>query len=357
MSLGHDIIFLQNALALAYIHRGFCAPNPAVGAVVVKNQEIVAAGYHRGQGSFHAEVDALNKLTLQAAEGATIYVTLEPCCHFGKTPPCTDALIQAGVKRVVYGFRDPNPIVAGYGHAALTAAGIDVEHITLPEIDAFYKSYQHWHLTRKPLLTAKIALSINGKIAGKSGEPVKITGDELREFTHRCRKESDAILTTSKTIIKDDPQLNVRYKNEVIAKPVYILDSMLAIPMTAKILATAQSVTIFHARDVSSELLDRFIAKGVSCIPIDKTANGLALKQVIAFLGKEGLHDIWIEAGGRCFSAFLAEQLLQRAYIYIAPISIPEGLAAFADNVDLNVHADNLQWRQYGKDVLCEIHW
>jgi diaminohydroxyphosphoribosylaminopyrimidine deaminase/5-amino-6-(5-phosphoribosylamino)uracil reductase len=357
MTLSHDIVFLQEALALAHIHRGFCAPNPAVGAVIVKDQTIVAKGYHRGPGSFHAEVDALSKLTLEMARGATIYVTLEPCCHFGRTPPCTDALIQAGIKRVIYGFHDTNPIVAGYGHAALTVAGIDIEHIPLPEIDIFYKSYKHWHLTQKPLLTAKIALSLDGKIAGKSGEPIKITGEELREFTHQCRKECDAILTTSKTIIKDDPQLNVRYENAIIAKQVYILDSMLAIPLTAKIFTTAASVTIFHARAVSPELKDRFIARGVRCIPIDKTSNGLVLEQVIAFLGKEGKHDIWIEAGGRCFSAFLSEQLLQRAFIYLAPISIPDGLTAFGEDVNLKVNAADLQWRQYGKDVLCEIHW
>jgi diaminohydroxyphosphoribosylaminopyrimidine deaminase/5-amino-6-(5-phosphoribosylamino)uracil reductase len=357
MSFSHDIVFLQEALALARIHRGFCAPNPAVGAVIVKDNTIIATGYHRGPGSFHAEADALQKLAQGMARGATVYVTLEPCCHFGRTPPCTDVLIQAGVKRVVYGFRDSNPIVAGYGHAALIAAGVDAEQISMLEIDAFYKSYKHWHLTKKPLLTAKIALSLDGKIAGKSGEPVKITGELLREFTHQCRKESDAILTTSKTIIKDDPQLNVRYENEVIAKQVYILDSMLGLPLTAKIFTTASSVTVFHARDVSSELLECFIAKGVRCIPIDKTASGLALDQVIAFLGKEGKHDIWIEAGGSCFSAFHAEQLLQRAFIYIAPISIPDGLTAFAEGFDLKVSAADLQWRQYGKDVLCEIHW
>jgi diaminohydroxyphosphoribosylaminopyrimidine deaminase/5-amino-6-(5-phosphoribosylamino)uracil reductase len=355
MFQNHDANFLLKALELAQIRRGFCAPNPAVGAVIVRDQKIIATGYHDGPGSAHAEVDALNKLPADAVRSATIYVTLEPCCHFGRTPPCTDALIQAGIKRIVYGFRDPNPIVAGKGEQALKNAGIDIEHISLPEIDAFYQSYQHWHQTQKPFLTAKIALSIDGKIASKSGAPIAITGAELHEYTHTRRKQSDAILTTAKTIIADDPQMNVRLGSQTIAKHLYILDSTLALQPTAKIFTTAQSVTIFHAEDASSPQKDHIIKMGVHCIPIMKTPNGLALDQVITHLGNDGKHDVWIEAGGQCFSTFIAEKLLQRAFIYIAPLWIGEGLTAFADNFDLA--ATNVNWRQYGKDVLCDIHW
>jgi diaminohydroxyphosphoribosylaminopyrimidine deaminase/5-amino-6-(5-phosphoribosylamino)uracil reductase len=357
MLLNHDAALLLKALELAQIRRGFCAPNPAVGALVVRDEAILATGHHYGPGSSHAEVNALNKLPQGAAHEATVYVTLEPCCHFGRTPPCTDRLIEAGVKRVVYGFRDPNPIVAGNGHIALEKAGIQAEQIPLPEIDAFYQSYQYWHLTQKPFVKAKIALSLDGKIADKSGAPIAITGAELREYTHFCRKHSDAILTTAKTVIADDPQMNARVENEIISKDLYILDSALTLHPSAKVFTTAQSVTIFHAYDVPSVLKDRFIAMGVRCISVDKAAKGLVLEQVIAQIGKDGKHDIWIEAGGQCFSTFISAQLVQRAYIYVAPLWVGVGLAAFADNFNLEIAAKNVQWRQYGKDVLCEIHW
>ena len=355
MLQNHDANFLLKALELAHVRRGFCAPNPAVGAVITRDQAIIATGYHEGPGSLHAEIDALNKLSFDAAHGATIYVTLEPCCHFGRTSPCTDALIQAGIQRVVYGFRDPNPIVSGKGEQALENAGIVVEHISLSEIDAFYQSYQHWHQTKKPFFTAKIALSMDGKIAAKSGAPIAITGAELREYTHICRKQSDAILTTAKTITADDPQMNVRLLNLTIAKPIYILDSTLALSLSAKIFTTAQSITIFHAHDASSQRKDHFIKKGIRCISVDKTTAGLALDQVVAHLGKDGRHDVWLEAGGQCFSAFVTEKLLQRAFIYIAPLWVGKGLTAFADG--FNLAAKNMRWQQYGKDVLCDIHW
>jgi diaminohydroxyphosphoribosylaminopyrimidine deaminase/5-amino-6-(5-phosphoribosylamino)uracil reductase len=222
-----DVIYLRKALELAKIHRGFCSPNPSVGAVIVRSGLVVAAGYHTAAGQAHAEIDALRKLPDGGARGATIYITLEPCCHFGRTPPCTDAIKKSGLKRVVYGYRDPNPVMSGKSEAALTTVGIICEHIHLPEINNFYSSYQHWHLTKKPFITAKIALSLDGKIAGKNSEPVRITGAALNELTHYSRKKSDAILTTSVTILQDDPQMNVRSSGQVYAKPLYILDSKL----------------------------------------------------------------------------------------------------------------------------------
>jgi diaminohydroxyphosphoribosylaminopyrimidine deaminase/5-amino-6-(5-phosphoribosylamino)uracil reductase len=148
-------IYLKQALQLAEIRRGFCAPNPSVGAVVVKNNKVISTGFHFASGAPHAEVDALNKCG-DEARGATIYVTLEPCCHWGKTPPCTQLLIDRGIKTVIYGLSDPNPLVAGKGHANLEAANISCEQYTVPEISAFYASYYYWHKTGLPWVTAKI---------------------------------------------------------------------------------------------------------------------------------------------------------------------------------------------------------
>ncbi len=353
-----DIVHLHQAYELAKLRRGFCSPNPSVGAVIVKNNKILATGYHQGAGSPHAEPDALKKLN-NSAQGATLYVTLEPCCHFGRTPPCTNAIIKAGIQRVVYGFHDPNPLVAGKGEAQLKAAGITCDYLPLPEITHFYESYHYWQTTKKPFITAKIALSLDGKIAGKSGEPIQITGEALKEFTHYSRQNSDAILTTAKTIIQDDPRLNVRTEDEVIAKPLYILDTALTLQTTAKIFKTAKSVTIFYTDDKNhdSERLEALAAEGATCVAMKSNQHGLDLNQVISHIGQDGIHDLWIEAGGKCFSAFLREKLLKKAYIYIAPKWIGEGQMAFLPEFNLDLQSQPLTWQQVGEDVMCEVCW
>ncbi len=351
-----DSLYLLQALECAKLRCGFCAPNPAVGAVITFNDKILATGYHFAAGSPHAEIDALKKLNNKAI-GATIYITLEPCCHWGRTPPCTEALIQAGIKRVIYGYRDPNPLVSDKSALLLLQAkGILCEHIPLPEIDEFYKSYQYWHDTKMPFITAKIALSLDGKIAGKSGERIQITGHALQEFTHAARKKTDAILTTVKTIMCDDPNLNARDTNEIIAKPLYILDSKLQISPIMTVFKTAQSLTVFYAEDTQKQL-QKLTDLGVRCIQLDKSTQGLDLHPVIKSIGQEGIHDLWVEAGGKCFSALIMQKLVQRALVYIAPRWIGEGQTAFPDNFSLEVAECKIYWQQVGNDALCDIRW
>ena len=349
-----DQIYLHQALELAKIRRGFCAPNPSVGAVIVKGSKVIATGYHLGPGQPHAEVDALAKLK-NKAKGTTVYVTLEPCCHFGRTPPCTDALIKAGVKRVVYGYRDPNPIVSGKGEAALSEAGILCEYFPLPEINSFYESYTHWHTSQKPFITAKIAMTLDGKIAGKDGERIQITGDALNDFTHFFRKNTDAILTTIKTILKDDPLMNARHQDETTSKKLYILDSQLTMPLNAKVFKSTESITIFHAKNAPPSQQEKLTKLGARCIPIDHAQDGLDLDQAVSAIGKDGIHDLWIESGGQCFTSFINKSLLQRAFIYIAPRWLGEGISAFSQPFDFR--SEQIHWEQLGHDVLCEIHW
>lgn len=351
-----DHAYLTQALTLAHIRRGFCSPNPSVGAVITLDNKVLATGYHLACGEPHAEVDALKKLAMKA-HGATIYVTLAPCCHWGKTPPCTDALIQAGIKRVVYGYNDPNPNVSIQGIAALQAKGIACEFLSLPEITAFYASYQHWCEKKQPFITAKMALTLDGKMAGKAGERIQITGKALQELTHASRKTADAILTTAKTILHDDPQLNVRLRHETIPKPIYILDSELNLPLTATVFKTAKSLTIFHAENRNLKRQQQLTELGVRCILIDNNAQGLDLKKVIYQIGQDGIHDLWIEAGGHCFAAFIAQHLLQRAFIYVAPQCLGSGQAAFGEDFSLDLGKCEIHWEQFGKDALCDIRW
>lgn len=354
-----DIIHLHQALELAKIRRGFCAPNPSVGAIIANEQgEVVAAGFHHEAGAAHAEIAALQQLSSPSlAKNATMYVTLEPCCHWGKTPPCTEALLKAGLKRVVYGYRDPNPIVAGQGAQALQAGGVVCDYVPTPEIQSFYTSYAYWLKTKKPFVTSKIAMTLNGKIAGPRGERVQITGETLQEFTHYMRKHSDAILTTAKTIIADNPQMNARYLGEVHAKPIYIVDRHLATPLTSAIFSTAKTVTIFYGQNPDAEKLSQLQAQGIRCFEMVVTQQGLSLPHIIEQVGADGIHDLWIEAGGALFSALMTEQLLQHAFLYIAPQWIHQGMPAFTTDFSLIDAAQRVHWEQMGSDVLCEVHW
>jgi len=290
---------------------------------------------------------------LHSPQGMTMYVTLEPCCHKGKTPPCTDALIKAGIKKVIYGYRDPNPIVSGKGAASLINAGIACEHHSLSEINAFYESYYYWHQTQTPFVTAKIAISLDGKIAGKTGERIQLTGEPLQVFTHAHRQQSDAILTTSKTIKNDNPMLNVRHLHEIFSKDLYILDTYLTLPSDAIIFQTAKSITLFHGKQASRDNQQRLEKLNATCVLVDTQNDQLDLNQSIQYIGKKGVHDLWVEAGGTCFSSLLKNQLLQRLLIYIAPRWLGEGLPAFVD--PLSVRPTHIHWQQVGNDGVLEM--
>lgn len=347
--------FLKTALELAEIRRGFCAPNPSVGAVVVKKNHIIASGYHFASGHPHAEVEALRAVR-EKTDDVTLYVTLEPCCHRNKkTPPCTDLLIERGIKKVVYGFRDPNPAVAGMGEKTLQAADIECVYYPIPEIDEFYRSYQHWWQTQTPFVTAKLAMSLDGKIAGENGERITITSHNAQQFTHLQRKRSDAILTTAQTIIVDDPLLNARIENEIVAKPLYILDRQLKTPLTANIFQSAKSLTFFHDDSVNAQTKALFEQHNVRCVMMPTHANKLDLTKIIKFIGSEGVHDLWIEAGGQCFSAFAGENLLQCGLIYVAPKWLGETAQAAFDKADFFAKAHQMSWHALNPDAMCKL--
>jgi len=340
--------YLKEALALAEIRRGFCAPNPSVGAVVVKDNAMISRGFHRAAGQPHAEVEALKELGDQAA-GTTVYVTLEPCCIWGRTPPCTQLLIERKVGRVVYGFKDPNPKVSGRGASELAKAGIECVHVGTPESEAFYESYAHWVKTGRPFVTAKLAMSLDGKIAGPGGKSVKISGSALDEFTHERRKKSDAILTTGATILTDNPRLNARVGDKIFAKPVYVLDRSSRVPSTASVFQTAKNLTIFCNPGIRRANL------GVRTVEIPDTVP--FLNEALSQIGKDGIHDLWVEAGGTCFRALLNDGLLNRAFIYFSPKWLGEkALSAFPESFSLSKEVD-CRWSSFGDEALCEIRW
>ncbi len=349
---------MKKALLLAETMRGFCAPNPSVGAILVKNGKIISQGVHHGPGTLHGEAEAI-KTCDRKAEGSTLYVTLEPCCHHGRTPPCTDLIIQSKIKAVYFGYQDPNPIVAGKGIKQLKAAGIECHQMAMPEIDEFYRSYTYWTRHRRPWVVAKIAMSLDGKIAGPHGKPIVLTGKKLQRYTHEWRKKSDAILTTVKTIINDDPKMNVRLEGKAIKKRVYVIDSNLQLPHSATLLKTAKEIILFHSSQIDKKNLEKWDKKNSRCVAIPEEAGGLNLEAILAEIGRDGVHDLWVEAGGRLFTALFNQGLLNRALVCVAPKIV--GSEGFPDTpLILNPRkrrVEKVEKMTMGEDVVCDIRF
>lgn len=344
--------YLMEALKLAEKARGKCAPNPAVGALVVKEGRILSAGYHKGPGLAHAEVEALENL--EDARGADLYVTLEPCCHWGKTPPCTDLIIEKGVSRVFYGYSDPNPIVYKKGEATLKTAGISCKQVGIQIIDDFYESYAHWTKHHRPFVTAKLAMTLDGKIAGVGGERARISGREADTFTHKMRRLADACLTTAKTIQNDNPRLDARVDGKTLQKRVYVLDRTSCLALSSQIFETTESLTIFHSEEISPDKRRALEEKKATCIGIPSSVD--FLEKALDVIAHHGVHDLWIEAGGRLFESLVSKKLIQRAFLYISPKWLGDGTSAF-NGRDIFKSTRSVHWSFLGADALCEIRW
>lgn len=345
--------FMLAALEQAWLGRGNCAPNPSVGAVAVHQGEIIARAWHQGAGTAHAEKLALGQIPT-GLQDVILYVTLEPCNHWGRTPPCVAAIIEYGISQVIYGFRDPNPVVAANNTTEiLQGKGIKTLHYPMEEIDAFYQSYHYWTLTDKPWVTAKLAQSLDGKIAGGKGQRCYLSNTECAEFTHHNRLHTDVILTTEKTITLDDPLLNVRLKNSEQAKVVAIIDSRLSLKKEAKIFNTAKHCLIYHDE---RHAVDNPLPN-CSYYAVPAKEDLLDLTTIIGHLGSLGFHDVWVEAGGLLFSALHRENLVQRTYLYIVPTLLgAEAASAFVGENIFN-KKPTLTWQIKTDNVIACLDW
>ena len=314
---------------------------------------------HQGPGHAHAERAALSSLTKSQAKQATVYVTLEPCCHHGRTPPCTDILIDYGIARVVYGMVDPNPQVAGQGVARLQAQGIACEQLELDEINLFYRPYRFWQQHQRPWFTAKLAISLDGKIAGVNGKRVQISDERTAHFTHQQRARADALLTTARTVLQDNPRLTVRITGQPeMAKPVYIIDRSCSLATHSHTLALTElprKLVMLHDEQCVPPSHNPHQFEYFPIATVNGQLDWLAIANA---LGQRGLHHVWVEAGGRCFQSLHAQQLLNEAYLYVNPRVLgANSYDAFLQPMTLIDDNCQVTWQQLHTDGLCHLVW
>lgn len=324
-----DSQMMARAIQLARRGRYGTSPNPCVGCVITQSDSIIAEGWHQRAGQPHAEVNALATLSATAVAGATAYVTLEPCSHYGRTGPCADALVAAGVARVVVAMVDPNPLVAGQGLAKLTAAGIDVETGVLrQQALTLNPGYIRRMQGGLPWLRMKSAMSLDGRTAMASGESYWITGPEARADVQRLRAESCGIITGVDTVLADDPALTVRPASfqDDSADPVWrqplrvVLDSQLRTPPQAKLFKEGGAVLVITAEGgASTDKAQALLEAGAELATVAMDGQGLDLTAVLTLLSERGCNELMVEAGATVSGAFLQAKLVDEWFVYMAP--------------------------------------
>jgi diaminohydroxyphosphoribosylaminopyrimidine deaminase / 5-amino-6-(5-phosphoribosylamino)uracil reductase len=338
---------MTRALALADEGRYSAAPNPRVGCVIAAGETLLGEGFHARTGGPHAEIEALAAAG-ERARGATAYLGLEPCSHHGRTPPCAEALIAAGVARVVAAIEDPNPRVAGRGFAALRAAGIEVEAgLMAEEAQALNAGFISRMARGRPRVTVKVGASLDGRIAMASGESRWITGEAAREDVQRLRGESCAIVTGIGTVLADDPRLDLRLPEALTRgrQPLrVVLDSAARTPATARILAPP-GATLVCSRVSATEQAEPLRAAGAELAVLPAGPGGVALEPLLALLAGRECNELLVEAGPGVSGAFLAAGLADRLVIYLAPAVLGEAARGMFTLPGLTRLSERLQWR------------
>ncbi len=340
MALKPDEYYMKIAIKAASLGLGYTSPNPPVGAALVdpRTGEIVAKGYHRAYGLPHAEVEAIKKAK-ERARGCYLYVTLEPCCHHGKTPPCTEAILRAGIKRVVCGIKDPNPIACG-GLSILRSHGIEVRSGVCAEEVAYLTRFHLSRVIRKrPWVMMKVASTLDGRIATSTGDSKWITDEPARRFAHKLRAIADAILVGKNTVLKDDPELTVRMvkgKNPIRL----ILDSKLSLAPDYKVFEVDETkpTIIFCGEEAPKEKEKLFVERGVEVARLPCGEEGeVDLKALLSFCHERGITSILVEGGGKVHGSFLKEGLYDEVFFMYGPMVLGDPLGVSA------VHAKPLK--------------
>lgn len=326
--------FMRRAIELAQQGRGLTSPNPMVGAVIVRNGKIVSEGYHSGPGKLHAEIEALNNLPAKSA-ATTLYINLEPCCHLGRTGPCTEQIIKSKINEVVVALEDPNPMVKGGGIAALKQAGIKVSTGLLKEdAELLNDAYLGYHRNQRPFVILKLAQSLDGRIATATGDSQWISSESSRTIVHRLRSEVDAVLVGRGTLRKDNPRLTVR---EVKGKNPYriVVTSSGELPATSKILLeNTDQRTIIATTAEGAAKIERSKTAGnpiIWTIAHNHDKTGVDLKALMQQAYDFGLQSVMVEGGSALATSFVNERLVDKMILFIAPIIVGEGVNSMSE--------------------------
>lgn len=358
-----DKKWMQYALSLAEKGSGFVSPNPMVGALLVRDDKILSEGWHQKYGGPHAEVNAFENIEADVSD-CTMYVTLEPCSHYGKTPPCVDRIIKSGVKKVVVAMKDPNPLVAGQGIEKMKAAGIEVVTGVLEEeAKDLNRAFIKFITQKVPYVISKTAMTLDGKIAAYTGDSKWVTSEEARTYVHEMRHRLKGIMVGIGTVLADDPLLNVRLDKEEVSHPVRIVvDSDARIPLRSKLVQTAHEIPLILAvsENLSDEKRRLLESKGVKIIALVRRAEGLDLQSLMKALGALGIDSILLEGGGTLNWSMFKAGLVDEINAFIAPKIIGgtnaitpvegQGFERMAQAIEL----DEWTSEEIGKDLLIK---
>jgi len=358
--MNDDEYWMRRVLHLAEKGRGRTSPNPMVGAVVVKDGKTVGEGYHAKAGEAHAEVIALREAKGEA-RGATLYLNLEPCAHYGKTPPCAPEVIDAGVQRVVIGMEDPNSLVKGKGIEILKRAGLKVEvGILEKECQRLNEVFCKYILRREPFVTLKVAATLDGKIATRNGDSKWITGEASRRLVHHLRDQVDGVIVGIGTVTKDDPLLTARIRG---GRDPYriVLDSRLKISEEAKVIGTSPSKTIIAATALAPrDKVEEFEKRGVRIFIFDSKEGRVNLKSCLSKLGQMGMTSLLVEGGSQVNGSFLDEGLIDKLLIFLSPRTLGDQQAPGifggrgVPNLQEAIVLREMKTKRVGEDLLIE---
>ncbi len=358
----NDEQWMKRTLRLAEKGRGRTSPNPMVGAILVKGGKVVGEGYHAKAGEAHAEIVALQRAG-EGARGATLYLNLEPCVHFGRTPPCAPRIVEGGVKRVVIGMEDPNPLVMGKGIEILRGAGLDVDvGILGKECRRLNEAFCKYILQKTPFVILKVAATLDGKIATRNGESKWISGETSRRLVHKLRNQVDGILVGVGTVLRDNPLLTTRIRG---GRDPYriVLDSHLRTPKEANVIGTSPDKAIIAATRVApKEKIEELEKRGVQILIFDSKAERVDLKSCLSKLGEMGITSLLVEGGSHVNGSFLDEGLIDKFILFLSPKIIGDqeapGIFAGRGVSDLQeaVVLREIRTKKVGEDVLLECY-
>ena len=347
--------YMDIAIKLAEKGKGQVSPNPLVGCIIVKRGRIVGKGYHKKFGQEHAEVMAL-KAAGKKAVNATMYCNLEPCSHWGKTPPCTESIMEAGIREVIIGVDDPNPLVDGFKE--LKFRGIKTKiGILRQQAKKLNEAYLKYTKTKRPFVILKVAMSLDGKIATSTGDSKYITSTEARKFVHEIRNEIDAVMVGINTVLRDNPQLDSRLVGG--KDPIKIIvDSTLKIPEGSKVLKDPSKVIIATTNKAPKNKIDKFHHKGINVIVVNSKNGMVDLNELMKELGKSQITYMMIEGGSHLNASAIKDKVIDKVLIFTAPKIIGNGLGAISSlgikKIDKAIKLKNITTRKIGKDLLVE---